>query len=64
MSTSSQSPKGRASLEEGDQLRKEKVRSDLAARLKKACSYLDEEEFRVLLDKMTRVQIEGEGRPR
>ena len=64
MSTSSQSPKGRASFEEGDQLRKEKVRSDLAARLKNACSYLSEEEFKVLLDKMTRVQIEGEARPR
>jgi hypothetical protein len=62
VSTSSQSPKGRASFEEGDQLRKEKVRSDLAARLKKACSYLGEEEFRVLLDKMTSVQLGGEGR--
>jgi hypothetical protein len=59
---SSQRPKATSRFEEGDQLRKEKVRSDLAARLKKACSYLNEEEFSVLLDKMTRVQLGGEGR--
>ncbi len=64
MSTSPESPKATASFEEGDQLRTEKIRSDLAKRLKNACSYLSEEEFRVLLDKMTKVQLEGEGRPK
>ena len=64
MSTSPERPKATASFEEGDQLRTEKIRTDLAARLKKACSHLSEEEFKVLLDKMTRVQLEGEGRPR
>ncbi|MEP6857555.1 MAG: hypothetical protein ABI994_04145 [Gemmatimonadales bacterium] len=64
MSRSPESPKATASFEQADQLRTEKIRTDLAARLKKACSYLSEEEFRVLLDKMTKVQLEGEGRPR
>ena len=62
MRMSSQRPKATASFEERDQLRTEKVRSDLAARLKKACSYLSEDEFSVLLDKMTKVQLGGEGR--
>jgi hypothetical protein len=59
---SSLTPKPTARFEEGDQVRTEKVRSDLAARLKSACSYLSEEEFNVLVDKMTRVQLGGEGR--
>ena len=62
MSRSSERPKATPNFEQGEELRIEKIRSDLAARLKKACSYLDEEEFRVLLDKMTRVQLGGEGR--
>lgn len=62
MSTSPKSHKAPANFEQGEQLRIEKIRSDLAARLKKACSHLPEEEFRVLLDKMTRVQLGGEGR--
>ena len=55
-------PNARACFAQGDELRTEKIRSDLAQRLKNVCSYLSEEEFRVLLDKMTRVQLGGEGR--
>ena len=62
MSASPKSPRIPASFEQLDQLRTEKVRSDIAGRLKKACSHLSEEEFKVLLDKMTRVQLGGEGR--
>ena len=62
MSTSPESRKATASFEQADQLRTEKIRTDLAKRLKNACSYLSEEEFRVLLDKMTSVQLGGEGR--
>jgi len=62
VSTSPESRKATASFEQADQLRTEKIRTDLAKRLKNACSYLSEEEFRVLLDKMTSVQLGGEGR--
>jgi hypothetical protein len=62
VSTPSKEPKPTASFAQGDELRTEKIRSDLAERLKNACSYLNEEEFRVLLDKMTSVQLGAEGR--
>lgn len=43
-------------------LRTEKVRSDISARLRKACSHLSEEDFNTLVEKMIRVQLGGEGR--
>jgi hypothetical protein len=39
----------------------EAVRKSIAARLKKACSYLAPEEFEALVDKMARVQIGRRG---
>jgi hypothetical protein len=42
----------------------EKVRSDIAARLEKSCHDLPRAEFVALVDKMTRVQLIGERRPR
>ena len=62
MKSSPESPKVTVNFEHGEDLRAKTIRNDLAARLKNACSYLSEEEFRVLLDKMTRVQLGGEGR--
>ena len=62
MKKSPESSKVTVNFEHGEDLRAKTIRSDLAARLKNACSYLSEEEFRVLLDKMTRVQLGGEGR--
>ena len=37
--------------------RNEKVRSGIAKRLKKACSYLSDAEFLVLVDKIANVQL-------
>ena len=42
----------------------ETVRSDIAARLEKSCCNLPAAEFVALVDKMTRVQLTGERRPR
>ena len=42
----------------------EKVRSDIAARLEKCCGNLPAAEFVALVDKMTRVQLNGERRAR
>jgi hypothetical protein len=42
----------------------EKVRSDIAARLEKSCGDLPRAEFVALVDKMARVQLEGERRAR
>jgi hypothetical protein len=40
--------------------RNEKVRSGIAKRLKKACSYLTDAEFLVLVDKIANVQLAAE----
>ena len=42
--------------------RVEKIRSDIACRLRKACGHLSDEEFAVLVEKMMRVQLGGERR--
>ena len=42
----------------------EKVRSDIAERLEKSCGNLPAAEFAALVDKMTRVQLNGERRAR
>ena len=40
--------------------RNEKVRSSIAKRLKKACSYLPDAEFLILVDKIANVQLVAE----
>ena len=52
------------SFEHARSARMEKVRAEIARRLKNACSHLSEEEFEVLVDRMTKVQLGGEGRSR
>jgi hypothetical protein len=42
-------------------VRIEKVRADIARRLRKACGHLSEEDFAILVEKLTRVQLGGEG---
>jgi hypothetical protein len=44
-------------------LRIEKIRADIAKRLRKACGHLSEEDFAILVEKLTRVQLGGEGKP-
>ena len=36
------------------------IRADIARRLRKACSYLGNEEFAALVDKMVEVQLKSE----
>ena len=50
------------SLEEERDLRAQMIRSDIAKRLRRACSYLSEVEFAALVEKMTAEQLRGEGR--
>jgi hypothetical protein len=47
-----------------DKARIEGVRTSIANRLRKACSHLSDEEFAALVEKMTKVQLGGERRPR
>jgi len=55
-------PKTRALLDQEEQLRVEKVRSEIAGRLHKACNHLTDEDFVKLVNRITKVQLEGEGR--
>lgn len=48
------------SFESQIKARNEKVRSGIAKRLRKACSYLSDAEFLVLVDKITNVQLTAE----
>ena len=50
------------SLEEERDLRAHTIRTDISKRLRRACSYLSDEDFAVLVEKMTREQLRGEGR--
>jgi len=43
-----------------DSRRYEAIRSDIATRLRNACSYLNDEEFAVLVDKLVKIQFGGE----
>lgn len=43
-----------------DSRRHEAARSDIATRLRRACSHLNDEEFAVLVDKMVKTQLGGE----
>lgn len=47
-------------FEQDTKARNEKVRSGIAERLKKACSYLPDAEFTALVDKITNVQVTAE----
>lgn len=47
-------------FEQETKARNEKVRSGIAERLKKACSYLTDAEFLVLVDKIASVQLVAE----
>ena len=47
-------------FEQEIQARHEKVRSGIAKRLEKACSYLTDAEFLVLVDKIANVQLVAE----
>jgi hypothetical protein len=47
-------------FEQDIQARNEKVRSEIANRLKKACSYLTDAEFLVLVDNIANVQLVAE----
>jgi hypothetical protein len=45
-----------------DSRRCEAIRSDIATRLRCACSYMSDDEFAVLVDKMVKTQFGGERR--
>ena len=45
-----------------DENRRSRVRDDIATRLKRACSHLNEDEFLRLVDAMTERQLTGERR--
>ena len=45
---------------DAEQVRVERVRSDIAGRLQKACSNLSEAEFAALVEKMTSVKLGGD----
>jgi len=49
-------------LEEERDLRAQAIRNDISKRLRRACSYLSEDDFAALVEKMTREQLRGEGR--
>ena len=50
------------SFEDERDLRTQAIRTDIAKRLRRACSHLSDEEFSVLVEKMTNEQMRGEGR--
>jgi hypothetical protein len=45
-----------------EQIGRDRIRLDIARRLRHACSHLGEEEFRLLVDEMTDQQLKGERR--
>ena len=64
MTTPFETPKTPAFFQQNTDARIEKVRSDIAGRLAKSCGDLPRTEFVELVDKMARVQLVGERRPR
>jgi hypothetical protein len=42
--------------------RRDRVHGDIARRIKRACSHLDEDEFQLLVEEMTDRQLKGERR--
>ena len=57
-------PKGPSLRDEERVLRTKRIREDIAKRLRRACSYLSDEDFAALVDKMTNTQLHFEGRSR
>ena len=59
-------PTGHADLvdlvKQEDSRRHEAIRMDIAARLRNACSYMSDEEFSMLVEKMVKTQFGGERR--
>jgi len=51
-------------LELENEARCEAAREDISKRLRKACSYLPDAEFATLVEKIVKVQLGNEGRPR
>ena len=45
-----------------EQVRRDRIRGDIARRIKRACSHLGEDEFQLLVDEMTDRQLKGERR--
>ena len=64
MKTPVEKLKTSAVLKQEDKTRIETIRSDIAVRLQKSCTNLPRDEFATLVDKITSVQIGGEGRSR
>jgi hypothetical protein len=58
----SDSPRTVAFFEQENRNRIERIRADIAGRLRKSCLNLSDEDFARLVEKMTRVQTGGEGR--
>ena len=47
-------------LEQADKTRHEDIRKDIAQRLRKACSHLNDEDFAALVQKIVKVQLKSE----
>ena len=45
-----------------EKARAEGIRKSITKRLRKACSYMSEEDFNALVDKMTKMQMTGDRR--
>lgn len=55
--------RSRSSYEREKELRTEKMRLDIATRLRNACSYMPEHEFEALVDKILQVHLGTARRP-
>jgi hypothetical protein len=51
-------------FEQDDNIRHESIRKDIANRLRKACSHLNDEDFAALVQEIVKVQLKSEGRSR
>ena len=54
----------RTTADQDRKARQETLRRDIACRLRKGCSHLNDEDFATLVDKIVKVQLAGEGRAR
>ena len=55
-------PRGDSADAGQEQTRRDRIRGDIAHRIRRACSHLDDDEFRGLVDEMTDRQLKGERR--
>lgn len=51
-------------FEQADNVRHERIRKDIATRLRKACSHLPDDDFAALVETMVMHQLKSEGRSR